>query len=142
MNILLADEDLDNCSLFKKALDIVPLVTQLTIVSDGVQLMEFLYENSKKLPHVLFIDINIPLKTGFECLSEIKQTENLKDIPVVMFSNANSPDTVNTLFKNGADIYIRMPDNFADLVQIIHHALPLATENIFSNGKLKYILNS
>ncbi|MEO6131125.1 MAG: response regulator [Saprospiraceae bacterium] len=142
MNILLADEDLDACNLFKKALDIVPLFTHLTTVPDGLQLMEYLYGNSKNLPHVLFLNINMPLKTGFECLSELKQTENLKDLPVVMFSNATSPDTVNTLFKNGADIYIRMPDNFADLVQIIHHALPLATENIFSNGKLKYILNS
>lgn len=59
-----------------------------------------------------------------------------------MFSTSGAQDKINILFKNGADVYIRKPGNFAQLVQVIHHALPMAAENIFSNGKLKYVLNA
>ena len=141
MNILLADDDMDDCNFFKKALQTVPLLTQLTTVPDGEQLMKYLFENSEHLPHVLFLDINMPRKNGFECLSEIKQNEKLKHLPVVMFSTSNSQDNISILFKTGADLYIRKPSNFTELVQIIHNALPIAAENIFSNGKLKYIFN-
>lgn len=142
MNILLADDDIDDCNFFKKALETLPVLTRLTIVSDGEQLMKYLSDNSQQLPHVLFLDINMPRKNGFECLSEIKQNEKLKDLPVVMYSTSDSQDKISILFKTGADIYVRKPATFAELVQVIHHVLPIATENIFSNGKLKYILNS
>jgi CheY-like chemotaxis protein len=116
--------------------------TRLTIVHDGDELMKYLDENSTHLPHVLFLDINMPRKNGFECLAEIKHNEALKDLPVVMFSTSKEQDKINILFRNGANIYVRKPGSFTQLVQVISHALPLATENIFSNGKLKYILNA
>ena len=142
LNILLADDDLDDCRFFKEALEALPLTTKLTTVNDGEELMTYLLENTDHLPHVLFLDINMPRKNGFECLTEIKHHDKLKDLPVVMFSTSNVQDKINILFNTGADVYIRKPSNFAQLVQVIHHALPLAAENIFSNGKLKYILNA
>jgi CheY-like chemotaxis protein len=142
LNILLADDDFDDCHFFKEALEALPQTTALTTVHDGDELMNYLSEDTNPVPHVLFLDINMPRKNGFECLAEIKQDARLKDLPVVMFSTSNAQDKINVLFKNGADVYIRKPSNFAQLVQVIHHALPLTAENIFSNGKLKYILNA
>ena len=142
LNILLADDDIDDCHFFKEALEALPQTTKLTVVHDGDELMNHLVENAERLPHLLFLDINMPRKNGFECLSEIKNNETLKDLPVVMFSTSGAQDKINILFKNGADVYIRKPSNFAQLVQVIHHALPMAAENIFSNGKLKYVLNA
>lgn len=142
LNILLADDDIDDCHFFKEALEALPQTTRLTTVNNGDDLMDYLAENIEKLPHVLFLDINMPRKNGFECLSEIKANESLKDLPVVMYSTSGSKDKINVLFNTGADVYIRKPSNFAQLVQVIHHALPMAAENIFSNGKLKYILNA
>lgn len=142
LNILLADDDIDDCHFFKAALEALPQTTKLTVVHDGDALMNHLTENTERLPHVLFLDINMPRKNGFECLSEIKNNETLKDLPVVMFSTSAAQDKINILFKNGADVYVRKPSDFAQLVQIIHHALPMAAENIFSNGKLKYVLNA
>lgn len=141
MNVLLADDDIDDQNFFKKALEVVPLITNLTTVSDGEELMAYLSENSERLPHVLFLDINMPRKNGFECLKDIKANEKLKNLPVVMFSTSNSQDKISILFKTGADVYVRKPSDFLELVQVIHHALPVATENIFSNGKLKYVFN-
>ena len=141
LNILLADDDTDDCRFFKKALDALAIPSNLTIVNDGDELMNYLAEKLEYPPHVLFLDINMPRKNGIECLTEIRQNEKFKDPPVVMFSTSNSWDTINRLFKSGAHVYIRKPSDFGQLKQVIHHALPLAAEKIFSNTPLKYILN-
>lgn len=142
INILLADDDRDDCDFFAAALEALPVSTQLKTVHDGQELMEHLMANEDHLPHVLFLDINMPRKNGFECLHEIKHNEKLRDLPVIMFSTSNAPEKISILFKTGADVYIRKPSDFAQLVQVIQHALPIAAENIFSNGKLKYVLNA
>jgi CheY-like chemotaxis protein len=142
LHILLADDDIDDCNFFKNALNELPISTQLTIVNDGDKLMQLLTNETTELPHVLFLDINMPRKNGFECLSEIKASKKLNSLPVVMFSTSYSPDKINMLFKIGAHVYIHKPSDFKQLVQVINHAIPMVEENIFSNGQLKYILNA
>lgn len=144
LNILLADDDIDDCLFFKQALEELFVSAQLTIVHDGEELMNQLSKNSSPpgRPDVLFLDINMPRKNGLECLSEIKQNEKLKDIPVVIFSTSDSKDKVGLVFKNGADIYIHKPGDFLQLKQVLLHALPMAVDNIYSVGSLKYILNA
>ena len=141
-HILLADDDIDDCNFFRDALETLPLSTKLTTVHDGVQLMEYLLKNPVQLPNVLFLDINMPRMNGFECLAEIRKNVQLRDLPVVMLSTCKSQDQINIVFKSGAHIYVRKPDNFDQLARVIQNALPLAAENIASNGKLNYILNA
>jgi CheY-like chemotaxis protein len=129
LNILLADDDTDDCLFFKKALEELQLSTHLITVRDGEQLMNFLSENSEHLPDVLFLDLSMPRKNGFECLSEIKENKKLKDLPVVMFSTSFPQDRnyeknmINILLKMGAHHYIRKSGDFAQLKQIIHNTL-------------------
>ncbi len=143
MNILLADDDKDDCIFFQKAFGGgFQNTSHLTIVNDGEKLMDYLLANPEQLPHVLFLDINMPRKNGLECLVlRIRQNEKLKNLPVVMFSTNNSWDTINMLFKSGAHVYIHKPSDFAQLKQVIHNAIPLATE-IIAKNPLKYILNA
>ena len=142
LNVLLADDDLDDYTFFKTALDELPLSTNLKAVQDGQQLMDLLSDETYDLPNVLFLDINMPRKNGFECLYEIKRSERLKDLPVIMFSTSNSRDNMASAFKSGAHVYIRKPGNFQQLKELIYHALPLATDKLSSNSQLKYILNA
>jgi CheY-like chemotaxis protein len=76
LRVLLADDDADDCLFFKEALEELPLSTSLTIVNDGDQLMKWLLKNTSRLPHVLFLDLNMPRKNGFECLTEIRLAIN------------------------------------------------------------------
>lgn len=93
-HILLADDDNDDCLLFKDALGDLPLATHLTIVRDGEQLM-LLLNAKEELPDVLFLDLNMPRRNGFDCLSEIKENEKLRSLPVIIFSTSFDPDIVN-----------------------------------------------
>ena len=129
LNILLADDDLDDCFFFKKALNELPIETNLTIVHDGEELMNYLSDNSDKLPDLLFLDLSMPRKTGIECLSEIKENEKFKKLRVVVFTTSFVRDIdfeqslINTLSSIGAEKYIRKPSDFEMLKKIISEEL-------------------
>ena len=142
LNVLLADDDQDDRIFFDQALKELPIRTSLTTVKDGFELMGLLSDETVKIPDVLFLDINMPRKNGFECLSEIKLNSRLINMPVVMFSTSNSLDDIRALFKTGSNVYIHKPNDFSKLKEVIYHALPLATEKEFSNTPVKYILNA
>ena len=129
LNILLADDDMDDRIFFDKALSEIPVATTLTTVSNGEQLMEWLFENADRLPDVLFLDLSMPRKTGFECLSEIKENEKLRSLTVIMLTTSFTrgidleDNLKSTLIKMGAAAYIRKPVQFSELKQFIHQAL-------------------
>lgn len=148
LNILLADDDIDDISFFDKALKELPVSTHLTTVNDGEQLMNYLSENLEHLPDILFLDLNMPRKNGFECLCEIRENEKLKNISVVIFSTSYPQDKsyelgmISNLFKLGARVYIRKPGDLTQLKETVQYALTMSAEEISSNNQLKYILNA
>ena len=128
LNLLLADDDIDDRLFFKEALKELPVSTHLATVHDGEQLMHLLLKETYELPHVLFLDLNMPRKNGFECLSEIKLNKKLKQLPVIIFSTSLDQEVLNLLYKNGAQYYIRKPAKFSQLKQIIEQTLTLITQ--------------
>ncbi len=148
LNILLADDDIDDCIFFKQALDELLLPVNFTAVHDGEQLMQHLTNEIDKLPHVLFLDLNMPRKNGFECLSEIKLNEKLKQLPVIMFSTSFEQGVVDQLYLNGAQYFIRKPSEFTQFKKIIHQTINLISvalpgdnsRNIAQPGKENFVL--
>jgi CheY-like chemotaxis protein len=125
INVLLADDDTDDCIFFKEALREMIISTNLSTVHDGEQLMQLLTNRQNELPHILFLDLNMPRKNGFECLSEIKHNKKLKDLPVVIFSTSFEQEVVDLLYQNGAQYFIRKPSVFLQFKEIVLHALLL-----------------
>jgi CheY-like chemotaxis protein len=141
LNLLLCDDDSDDCYFFKEALEKLPLSTHLTAVHDGEQLMQLLTKETNELPHVLFLDLNMPRKNGFECLTEIKLNKKLKQLPVIIFSTSFDQEVVNLLYKHGAQYFIRKPSEFTQLYKVIQKALTLiALENISQPTRENFVL--
>ncbi|MCI9844588.1 response regulator [Flavobacterium pectinovorum] len=131
-SVLLADDDDDDCIFFKEALDELSLPVKLVTVNDGVELMGFLKANiSGSLPDILFLDLNMPRKNGYECLTEIKEIEEMKGLSVVIFSTSQDSEIVNLMYEKGAVFYIRKPGDFSKLKKVIGEALAKASENNF-----------
>src|SRR5260221_1273449 len=128
--LLLADDDKDDCPFFAEVVEELALSTHLTTVHDGEQLMQLLERKPEQLPHVLFLDLNIPRKNGLECLSEIKLNKKLKHLFVIIFSTSSEQDIVNMLYKNGAHHYIRKPAEFSQLKKVILKALTIITDHM------------
>lgn len=127
--LLLADDDLDDRLFFEDAIEELFTSYKLSTVTDGVELMELLSDDSEQLPDILFLDINMPRKNGCECLAEIKANDILKDIPVVIFSTSLDMEIVNKLYENGAHYYIRKPGDFNVLKKVIYQATVLLKED-------------
>lgn len=140
-NLLLADDDQDDCIFFKEALEELPVTAKLTTVNDGVQLMTLLNKAEYNVPHALFLDLNMPRKNGFDCLTEIKQNEKLKQLPVLIFSTSFDTEVANLLYELGASYYIQKPADFAILKKIISKSLALIGNPIKEQpSKEKFII--
>lgn len=135
LSILLADDDTDDCLFFREALTEFAIPTQLVVVNDGEQLMDLLINETPKLPDILFLDLNMPRKNGFECLSEIKLSNQLKSLPVIIFSTSFEQEVVSLLYKNGAHYFIRKPSEFSQFKKIIHESLTLMAQGNISQPK-------
>lgn len=140
ISILLADDDKDDRFFFNLALEALSIPTKLATVVDGEKLMDYLTENSHQLPHVLFLDHNMPRKNGAECLTEIKLNPKLKSLPVVIYSTSLRNEIADVFFENGAHYYVKKCD-FDQLQKIITHVLGLLNENQNRPTRENFILS-
>lgn len=139
-SLLLADDDPDDCTFFKDALAAAKLPAQLNIVNNGADLMLYLRASLNNLPEIIFLDLNMPGKSGFECLDEIKGEETLKHIPVVIFSTSPDRNNTESLYENGAHYYIRKPADFIKLQEVIKLAIDLISATPGRPDKEKFVL--
>lgn len=128
INILLADDDLADCLLFKDALEELPVSARLTTVYNGEEAIEELTKKGDHLPDVLFLDLNMPRKNGFAALGEIKRNIKLQELPVIIFSTSSELEAVKMVFKDAAHYYICKPADFSQLKKVIYEALTLISQ--------------
>jgi CheY-like chemotaxis protein len=129
IHLLLADDDNDDCLLFEEALNELSLPVHLTVMHDGEQLMRYLnHTTTSQLPVALFLDLNLPRKNGFECLAEIRNNKRLSHLRVIIYSTSAELDYVNLLYENGANYYIRKPNQYAQLKKVLQQVLTIILE--------------
>jgi CheY-like chemotaxis protein len=128
LNVLLVDDDADDCQFFQAALIQLVIPANLTVVHDGEQLMRLLLLEDVVLPDVLFLDLNMPRKNGFECLADIKSNPKLKHLSVIVFSTSFEQEVVNRLYNSGAQYFIRKPSEFSQFKKIIQQSLALVLD--------------
>jgi CheY-like chemotaxis protein len=119
MHILLADDDEDDRAFFSEAITELKMDNKLTLFEDGKGLMDYLLHPDIKLPHILFLDLNMPGKTGLDCLKEIRANSRFKDVSVAIYSTSSSEKDIEDTFIEGANIYIKKPNDFSMLKKVI-----------------------
>ncbi len=126
LHLILADDDESDRLIFKEAFDELKIKTIVHTVNDGVELMKYLSETENALPHLLFLDLNMPRKNGLECLKEIRGNEKLKDISIAIYSTSASEKDIEETFRNGANAYIKKPSSFSILKKMLEKAVRAA----------------
>ncbi|MES2514038.1 MAG: response regulator [Bacteroidota bacterium] len=119
IKVMLADDDKDDQFLFEEALDKTPVDTELMTADDGKQLMDKLHDPEIPNPDIIFLDLNMPNKSGKECIAEIKSDDELKDIPVVIYSTSNSDKDVEDTYNAGASLYVSKPNSFGKIMAVL-----------------------
>lgn len=116
-NILHIDDDSDDCELFMDAIEAVSSAAY-TAVHNPVAALQMLIQG-EIIPDVIFLDLNMPIMSGLEFLTETKKIEQLKGIPIIIFSTSQLDDIIREAKAYGADDFISKPNNFNDLKRIL-----------------------
>lgn len=125
IHIILADDDEDDRLFFTDAFEELKISTKVQTYNDGAELMEYLNGDDAILPEILFLDLNMPKKNGIECLNEIKENEKFNDIAIAIYSTSSSEEHIEETFVNGANIYIKKPNDFETLKKVLSNVVTI-----------------
>jgi CheY-like chemotaxis protein len=124
--VLMAEDDEDDLLLVKAAFAASGLPLELRAVSDGEELMEYLfrrnkYEDSAQSPEpcLILLDLNMPRKDGRQALTEIMGHPNFSRIPVVVLTTSRDTTDIQECYKMGARFYATKPNSFQALVDML-----------------------
>ena len=129
--ILIIDDDRDDSDLFTEALSAVKGPTICYRAGDGEEAMEKLEENEIEKPDMIFLDINMPVMDGWECLSKLKSADRFKDIPVIMHTTSALKIDRDNARRLGALCFITKQPDFQILKRILEIVVNKMTKQEF-----------
>jgi CheY-like chemotaxis protein len=124
-NIYLADDDTDDHDFFSYALEEICSDCNLTLSASGDELLDNLRKPSLQKPDVIFLDINMPRKSGIETLKAIKADPSIRDLPVIIYSTSSNPEYIKQAKDEGACYYFVKPSDFSKLKQLLEKTLSI-----------------
>jgi len=116
--LFLVDDDVDDHEIFKSALAKVDEDLELITATNGYDALNIL-STANKLPDYIFVDLNMPRMGGLQFLKEIKTTDKLKNIPVIIYTTSSNPMDVARTKELGAILFITKPSRFAELCNLL-----------------------
>lgn len=112
-NVLLIDDDPDEAMFFSQALSELNL--SIRYVGNGVETMPELLKKDGYIPDVIFLDVNMPMTNGWECLRDLKSLAEFRSIPIVMYSTADIESIGMAASDVGAAAFMRKSPTFSEL---------------------------
>ncbi len=134
LNIILTDDDADDQLFFQDALTEINAPVSFKTLSNGDELMNHLLQEETVLPDILFLDHNMPLKTGMQCLEEIRNHKKLENLFVIIYSTSFSDEEVDNFYHKKANLFINKPNGFTELKKVLTKALTLDIPKYTSTG--------
>jgi CheY-like chemotaxis protein len=109
--VLLVEDSITDTRMVRMALDEGQEIRKknLTSVLDGELAMEYLRSHKDSLPDLILLDLNLPKKDGWEVLAECKSDEQLKSVPIVVFTTSQLDKDVHRCYQLGANSFIAKP---------------------------------
>lgn len=121
IKILIADDDWDDIVLLKETLQNIFPLTDIVDVSDGIAALRHIKTCSK--PDLVFLDLNMPLENGLNCLKDIFNLELLPNVPIIIYSTSNNIKDIDEAYKYNASFYVIKPNSYKVLNQIIEQLI-------------------
>ncbi len=126
VDILIAEDDPDDRLLVRDALRECNFRNPIHFVSDGEELLDYLFQRGRYAPPqapappgIILLDLNMPRKDGREALAEIKTDPKLRSIPIIVLSTTTATADIRQSYQLGANSFITKPSSFNGLVRIM-----------------------
>lgn len=114
-NILLIDDDPDDAMFFSQALTELSFPTNFRYVGNGIETVPELLKKDGYNPDIIFLDINMPMTNGWECLQELNGMPNLHSIPIIMYSTTDVEYLGMVPSDVGAAAFMRKASTFTEM---------------------------
>ena len=136
--ILLIDDDEDDRLFFCEALKEVAPEIICNTTEDGRKALAKLNNQEIEPPHLIFLDVNMPVMSGWQCLCVLKERDAYKHIPVIMYSTSSHREDINKAQQLGALCFFTKPCVFKELKK----SLAIVAQHLHSNSLSSLMLNS
>ena len=121
--VLLVEDDPGDVVLVTEAFEHNKVSNRLHTVSDGVEALQFLRQESPyedaPVPDLVLLDLNLPRKDGREVLAEVKEDERLRRIPVVVLTTSKAEEDVLRSYDLHANAYVTKPVDFDRFIEVV-----------------------
>jgi len=138
-SIVLAEDNLEHCFFFERALKEVAPRISFSAVHDGDNLVRLL---ESYLPDLLFLDLGMPCKNGVQCIKEIRDQRAYESMPIVVFSINDDDQAIQSAYGYGANLYIVKPEEYFLLKSVLQKVVTMdwdhpkaITEQYFTRSK-------
>jgi len=127
LKILYVEDNQDHAELVKRSFENYKIPSQVYHVSDGEEALDYLFHRGKysevrrsPRPDIVLLDLRLPKIDGLEVLKTIRTSEELKKLPVVIFSTSERERDMLAAFRYQANCYLVKPVDFMKFDQMIH----------------------
>lgn len=121
LEILLVEDNPGDIRLLSDFMKRSKVPNNVNSVENGAQALDYLHKTGKysnaAMPHLIILDLNMPIKGGREVLAEVKEDPALKHIPIIVLTTSDAPLDINNSYLLHANCYLTKP---ADLDQFYH----------------------
>lgn len=112
--ILLVDDDPEDQEIFSMILDQISAKVNFLCSDNGVNALKLLSGETEVSPHIIFMDMNMPLMDGMQCLAEMRKSVKLKEIPIYMYSTSAQETIVAECKRLGANGFLKKVPDLSD----------------------------
>lgn len=122
MTIFYTDDDPDDQLFFKEVVSEIEKDCAVYTQNHGQELLQLL-KNPPPSPHLIFLDLNMPIKNGYDALREIRGSSDYQQTPVIIFSTSNDHQAISRSKELGANMFISKPPSYERLKEILQEVL-------------------
>ena len=133
LRIGFADDDMDDHLLFVRAIRSYYSVPCIDCFFDTDEMLASYTRTGAILPHILFLDKNMPGNYDYECLVKIKDHQLLRSIPVIIYSTSCVATEITEALRQGAAAFISKPVGFNQTVDVLRSAIEQFVPHRFQN---------
>ncbi|HEX8462333.1 MAG TPA: response regulator [Segetibacter sp.] len=125
MHILMADDDKDDFYILQEAAEKAGSQFKISYAANWMDLWRSVL---KALPDLIFLDLNMPVKDGFECLELLRKESKYDSVPIIIYSTSVSKSDIDKAYKHGANYFVVKPNSLDEIAGVLKKLYSLGKE--------------
>jgi CheY-like chemotaxis protein len=129
MHILMADDDKDDYFILKEAAEKAGNTFKISYAANWMDLWRSIL---KSLPDLIFLDLNMPVKDGFECLQLLRTERKYDEVPIIIYSTSVNKNDIDKAYKNGANYFVVKPNSLEEISAMLKKLYALGKQTLLN----------